>query len=100
MNISKSLHNLEFYNGPNGHAYDPALPALYRISHMPADNLSNNPIDIESSLFGIGSNNLVNPAPKVVPSLKSLPTVSFFDRQKVILPKHVNQDNSQRPIIF
>ena len=67
--------NLGYYNGPNGHAYKPALPELYNISRIPADVLSSNPTDIESSLWGINSNNLVLPMPKVVPHLKSLPSV-------------------------
>ena len=97
--LKQIRNNLAFYNSPNGHAYDPAFPELYMPSHMPSDILSNNPTDIESSLFGIGTNNLVNPNPEVVPSLRNLPTVSFFSRQPIILPKTIYSDNNQRPII-
>lgn len=67
---------------------------------MPPDNLSYNPTDIESVLFGIDSTNLVNPKAPVLPQLKTLPTVSFFQTQKLIMPNIVCEDNSQRPFIF
>ena len=92
-------NNLAYYNGPNGHAVNPALPVSYLGGYMPPDNLSYNPTDIESVLFGIDSTNLVNPKSLVIPIYKKLPEVSFFDRQKIIMPKKVYQDNSQRPFI-
>ena len=58
--------NLAFYNAPNGHAYRPAFPELYNNGPMPADVLSCNNVDIESTLFGVGSCNLVNPKLKTV----------------------------------
>ena len=39
---------------------------------------SNNPVAIESSLFGIGSTNLVDPQRPVKPELKHIPTVNYF----------------------
>ena len=48
-------NNLAYYNGPNGHAVNPALPESYLGGRMPSDNLAYNPTDIESVLFGIGS---------------------------------------------
>ena len=93
-------NNLMFYNGPNGRAVNPAFPKSYNIGHMPADNLSYNPVDIESSLFGIDSTNLVSPRAPVKPELKTVPTVSFFERQQVIMPNIVCEDNTQRPFIF
>jgi len=92
-------NNLAYINGPNGHAVNPALPASYLGGYMPPDNLSYNPIEIESVLFGIGSSNLVNPKPAVLPQLKTLPTVSFFERQQVILDRKVVPDYTQRPQI-
>ena len=76
--------NLAFYNGPNGHAYEPAFPELYRQGYMPEDNFSFNPTDIESALFGIGSTNLVTEKPVTVPKFKELPTVSYFKKPEVV----------------
>ena len=42
------------------------------------DALSGNPIEIESSLFGINSTNLVDPAPAVIPQLKTLRETKFL----------------------
>ena len=93
-------NNLAFYNGPNGHAANVAFPVHYNQGYMPPDNFSYNPTDIESTLLGIGANNLVNEKNPVYPQFKNLSTVSFFDQQKVIMPQQVKQDNTQRPFIL
>lgn len=41
--------------------------------------LSNNPTDIESSLYGIGSSNLVEKKEPTIPQLNNLKTATFFD---------------------
>ena len=97
--LENMRNNLTYYNGPNGHAANPALPESYLGGRIPTDNLAYNPTDIESVLFGIGSTNLVTPKPLVLPQLITLPTVSFFERERVIMPNKVYPDNSQRPFI-
>ena len=91
--------NLAFYNGPNGHAYDPAYPELYTQGYMPSDNFSFNPIDIESSLFGMGSCNLVDPKPPTIPQFKPLQTISFFQKPTVVRSKPFWPISDQRPFI-
>ena len=91
--------HLLFMNGPGGHAYNPAFPELYMNGTMPADNLSCNSVDIESRLFGINTNNLVNPAPPTQAQLKTLPTTSFFEKPKFQISERVQQDTTQRPFI-
>ena len=66
---------------------------------VPTNNLSCNSVDIESSLFGINSNNLVNPNEPTVAKLKTLPETSFFEKPEIIKSKIVYEDNSQRPFI-
>ena len=66
-------------------------------SHMPAHVFSKNPVDIESSLFGIGSVNLVTPKAPVNPELKNLKSVAFFETPEVIMPLPLVLDNKQRP---
>ena len=58
---NKLIKNYNLYeNGSNGKAYTECIPALgYMPSHLPRDMLSTNPVDIESSLLGINSCNLV-----------------------------------------
>lgn len=92
--------NILFINGPNGHAYNPAFPELYNNGRVPSNVLSCNPVDIESALFGIEANNLVEPREPTVAKLKNLPNTSFFQRPELITGKTVKEDNSQRPFIF
>tara|TARA_Y100000994_G_C15450702_1_gene342477 strand:+ start:139 stop:495 length:357 start_codon:yes stop_codon:yes gene_type:complete len=89
---------LTYENSQYGHAYNPAIPCVgYTPSHMPRNTLSTNPVEIESALFGINSTNLVNPQPEVVPKLKKIPEVAFFDRSALIMPKPLVIENNQRP---
>ena len=59
--------------------------------------LSNNACDIESSLLGIGSSNLVNKKPVVIPELNKLKNAEYFDRLKVHMPNPLVIEKSQRP---
>tara|TARA_B100001093_G_scaffold488342_1_gene525449 strand:+ start:1620 stop:1973 length:354 start_codon:yes stop_codon:yes gene_type:complete len=97
--LERIRENLTFYNSPNGHAYNPSFPELYTTGRVGSDVLSCNNVDIESSLFGINSSNLVESKPKTVAQLKTLSMVSFFDKPEIIKSKNVYQDNNQRPFI-
>lgn len=87
-----------FYNGPNGHAFNPAFPEFVRQGRMPANNFSFNAVDIESSLFNIGVCNLVEPKPAMVPRFKeTLPQVAFFERPKLVKQEPFMPLLDQRP---
>ena len=88
-----------FINSSYGRAYEEHIPSIgYRPSFMSRDTFSNNPIDIESSLYGIGSTNLETPCQATIPSLKNLEYKDFFSRQTtVIMPYPLVIDNNQRP---
>jgi hypothetical protein len=74
------------------------MPTLgYRPTHMSRDSLAYNPVEIESMLFGINANNLVDPQPAVRPLLKKLDTVDFFPRLPVIMPQPLVIEKGQRP---
>ena len=98
--LQHTRNNLAFYNGPNGHAANPAFPQLYQQGYMPPDNFSHNSIDIESTLFGIGSTNLVNEKQPTVPQFKSMSTISFFNKPELITSKKVDVQTNQRPFIM
>tara|TARA_B100000424_G_C22945740_1_gene503431 strand:- start:1176 stop:1538 length:363 start_codon:yes stop_codon:yes gene_type:complete len=88
----------EFKNSPYGQAYNNALPTLgITPSHMPRSILSNNSVEIESSLFGINSTNLVNPQQPVIPNLKNLPEVSYFKKLPTFMPEPLVVQKNQRP---
>ena len=62
--------------------------------------LATNACDIESQLFGIGSTNLENPRPIVVPQLKQLKSLTIYDKMKVLLPEPLNVNPVNRPMIL
>lgn len=95
---TKSFDYIEYKNGASGAAYKPALPCMGIIpGQMPRDAFSRNSIDIESALFGINSTNLVETQTPVVPQLKVLPEISFFERMQLIMPDPLVVEKFQRP---
>ena len=95
---AKARDHVFYKHGPFGHAADVAIPCVGIMpSHMPRDTLSNNPVEIESALFGINSVNLVQPQAPVEPDLHTVPEVPFFDRLPMILPVPLVIERNQRP---
>jgi len=81
-----------------GRAETNAMPCLgITPSHMPRNTLSDNPVDIESSLRGIGSVNLVCPQKPVVAELKKIPSISYFKTLPLIMPQPLAVKKDQRP---
>jgi hypothetical protein len=64
---------------------------------MSREHFSRNSVDIESALFGINSTNLVDPQAPVVPQLKQLPEVKFFDRMAMFMPEPLVVEKAARP---
>ena len=93
----KRIYNTYIHSG-NGmpvtsyHPGDGLLP-----SRMAPTELSNNPRDIESFLFGINSTNLVNPAAEVKPELKTLQSLSVINKTPLIMPETFAAISNQRP---
>ncbi|MBC67230.1 MAG: hypothetical protein CML63_11135 [Rhodobacteraceae bacterium] len=82
-----------------GQAHKTTMPdIIYRPSFLPRDMLSSNPIEIESTLFGINSTNLVKERAPTKPQLKTLPTSKFFERVPLIMPKQLVIEKNQRPL--
>jgi hypothetical protein len=67
---------------------------------VPNTVLAYNATDIESSLFGINSSNLVQPQNPVQPKLKTLDMLSFAPRLHALLPEPLIVEKCQRPTIF
>ena len=96
------------YNNSEKYALYPLKRTAYKsaepefgifVGYMPSNQLSRNPVDIESALFGINSTNLVEPQKPVVPLLKKLPEVKYYDKIPIIM--HEDHSNillkNQRP---
>ena len=74
------------------------FPELYNPSKLSRDALSDNAINIESTLRGIGASNMVKPCEPPTPSLRNLDFKAFFDRtQAVVMPYPLIHSNNQRP---
>ncbi len=100
----ESIHKYLFYeNSSRGKAFDNNvnIPSIgYIPSHLPADILSNNSVDIESRLFGIGSCNLVVPQKSLTPDINKIYTKDFFDYNRMVqIPPHLTIRTDQRPNI-
>jgi len=85
-------------NSQYGSAYDTRLPGNgVNPGQIPGNQLSNNAIQIESFLFGVGSTNLVKPIGPLVPELKTLDTANFFDKSPTLIPEPLVIEKNQRP---
>jgi hypothetical protein len=89
---------MNYEHSPYGLAATNALPTFgITPSHMPRNILSKNPIDIESSLFGINSTNLVTPSAPTFPLLTTLPEIAYFNKLPLYMPTPLIVQNNQRP---
>ena len=65
---------------------------------MPSSQLSNNYVDIETFLYGIGANNHLSPtAPPDIPSV-SIPSITFYERPNLYIPRLDPFLMNQRPL--
>jgi hypothetical protein len=96
---SSLAHNyISYKNGQQGQAFSPAIPSIgYMPTYMPRDTFSHNSVDIESSLRGINSTNLVNPEEPLKPEFKTVPMRPFFETLPIIMPNPLVIENNQRP---
>jgi len=67
-------------------------------AQMPRNSIAPNSVDIESSLRGIGSTNLINPTTPVPLQNIHMPTIRFFDKNDIIMPKDLAIEGNQRPL--
>ena len=94
------MENYTLYpNSQYGAAYDTRLPGNgVNPGQIQWNQLSNNAVQIESFLFGVGSTNLVNPLPATLkPELKNLGTANFFERVQTLVPEPLTVEKNQRP---
>jgi hypothetical protein len=95
QNLGYNMYQHSQWGTPNVTAFPAAGSAPPSLMWRTA--LSNNPIEIENALFGIGSTNLVNPQKPICPELKKLPTINFFERNKVVMPEPFILNQNERP---
>ena len=92
------LHQSYLYQ-PNGQAITTHFAGDGLIGQwMPPTLLSDNSVDVESFLRGVGTTNLVTPKPDVYPQIKPIEQLAIFERTPLILPKPLYVEPEQRPL--
>ena len=92
------LNDYDLYEGRSVNKFT-CLPGdgLLNAKYHPS-LLSHNSIDIESQLLGIGSTNLVNKKPIILPKIKELKTLSIYQKRDIVqLPELLKILPNQRP---
>lgn len=59
-------------------------------------DLANNYVDIESTLFGIGSTNLVQTLPLVTPEINIHPSLNIIDKIPMFIPAPLTVNTNER----
>jgi len=85
-NVNNEQYNL-YKHGSSGNPYMINLPGNgFGGSHMSAEKLSNNSVDIESFLRGIGTTNLIKGNMILTPELNKIRPVNIYENNEVIMP--------------
>jgi len=96
QNLRQFDYNI-YHNSAYGAATRVLLPGDgLMVPKMTNLELSNNPEDIESFLFGIGSTNLVDPKPKFVARLKQIDSLAVYKKEEVMMPAPLTVHHNQR----
>lgn len=94
--VGKILHNQNYFPGL-GMNY-PTIP-----NGINSNILSSNGADIESSLFGIGSTNLVKPQAPISVNLNNMNNIDFFNpkpQSNNVIPEPLVVSTQERYTIF
>ena len=99
IELNKSIHTQEYLLTEDyGQSKATACPGNgLGGAHIPRTQMSSNPIDIETFLFGIGSSDLTKDVPVLNADLKCLPTHDIFKKEPTVVPNKFKPDMSQRP---
>lgn len=95
--IQKQAEYTTFIHGPQGAAQQTQFPGQGLVAgRFAPTSLSHNACDIESFLYGIGSVNLVNPAPIIIPNIKRLRSLDMFEKAPTLMPETLTVAQNQR----
>ena len=88
-----------YKNGGNGFSYDPKMPGFgLNPGQHPWQELSHNPADIETFLWGIGSNNMIKQQSSCfTPQLRELPFENLIQQKPVLMPTPLAVKKDVRP---
>lgn len=95
----RSYQKQDTYIRLYGESYKTNLPGNGLLhGKLPREQLSENPVNTESFLFGINSTNLVNPSPIFKPQMNTLSQVDIFNKNVMYLPEPFICEIGQRPL--
>jgi hypothetical protein len=99
IELNKSIHTQEYLLlGEYAQSSSTSCPGNgLGGAHLPRTQMSNNPIDIETFLFGIGSSDLTKDVPVLNAELKCLPTYDIFKKPTTVVPQNFVANVTQRP---
>jgi hypothetical protein len=95
----RSYQNQDTYTRLYGESYETHLSGNGLLhGRLPREQLSANPINTESFLFGINSTNLVSQTPIFEPKLNTLQDVHLFNKETIYMPEPFICETGQRPL--
>ena len=99
IELNKSIHTQEYLlAGDYAQSTTTACPGNgLGGANIPRTHMSNNPIEIENFLFGIGSSDLTKDVKVLDADLKCLPTYDIFTNAPTVVPQKFVPNNTQRP---
>jgi hypothetical protein len=99
LELNKSIHTQEYLlTGDYAQSTATACPGNgLGVAHIPRSQMSNNPVEIENFLFGIGSSDLTKDVPVLNADLKCLPTHDIFTKAPTVVSQKFVSNNTQRP---
>lgn len=99
IELNKSIHTQEYLLTPEyGQAQNTACPGNgLGAARIPRTQMSGNPIDIETFLFGIGASDLTKDVPVLNADLTCLPTHDIFKNPDPVLAPTIVASVTQRP---
>ena len=96
---NKEHHKDFFIHGMARPINEPNPTHMMNYGSKSRDALSNNAVDIESALFGVGSTNLVDGYVPPRPSLNTFSDIDFSKRHEVVMEKSPKYLRNQRPLM-
>jgi hypothetical protein len=100
LELNKNIHEQNYLLNPEyGIAQPTQLPGNgLGNAQLPKTELSSNPIEIESFLFGIGATDLTKKVPVLTPELKELSVNNIYEKQPTIVPPNFVASTDNRPL--
>jgi hypothetical protein len=96
--LDQTRNWIAYEHASNGRAIQTHLPGNgLLVGRVANTELSKNPADIESHLYGIGSTNLVTPYEQPTPLINQIPSLNIASKTPLFMPDPLIIEPNQRP---